>query len=265
MEPFYFGAGEKRLFGIHYRPARDAARNSAVVLCYPMGHEYIRAQRAFRQLSFRLAEAGFHVLRFDFYGCGDSAGESHEGEVEQWLEDIGSAIQEIKDLSGVTQVSLIGARLGATLATLAGGARPDVESMVLWDPIVKGKDYVRALDKRHRDWLRDVLPTPREIDRDDEILEITGFPLTVSLRRGLDEIDLSTVREYLPGRLFIVESIQPSVTLRWREHLKRLGVSLEYERIAGAGSRFRPGARSQALVPNPVLQSIASWIAKVSR
>jgi uncharacterized protein len=263
MEPFYFGTDEKRLFGIHHAPARGARRSSAVVLCYPMGPEYFIAHRAFRQLSLRLAEAGFHVLRFDFYGCGDSAGESDEGEVKQWLEDIGAAVDEIKDLSGAAKVSLTGARLGATLSALAASRRADVESIVLWDPIVKGAAYVRELEERHKDWMRNVLPQPTRINGDDEILEIAGFPLTGTLRSGIEELDLSGVREFLPGRLFIVETSVPSMTDRWREQMKRLGVGLDYQLIPGPKRWIQGRQSSRALVPNPVLQSIASWLAKV--
>ena len=49
------------------------ARQSAIVLCQPLGHGYLRAHRAFRNLAVSLASQGFHVLRFDYYGCGDSA------------------------------------------------------------------------------------------------------------------------------------------------------------------------------------------------
>ena len=69
--------------------------DGCIVLCYPMAHEYMYVHRAFRQLANRLARTGFHVFRFDYYGFGDSAGESEESHIEQWIKDISEAIDEI--------------------------------------------------------------------------------------------------------------------------------------------------------------------------
>lgn len=263
MEPFFFSAREKRLFGVYYAPARGPARPRAVVLCYPMGHEYIRAHRTFRQLSVRLAEAGFHALRFDYYGCGDSAGESEEGAVEQWLEDIGAAVDEIKDLSGAAEVTLIGARLGATLAALAAGRRRDVDGLALWDPIVKGDDYVRELTMLQKDWLRDGLPEPRRSDPDDPITEARGFPLTDRLRSGLEKLDLQSPAEWFARRMFIVDSLQLPVNLLWRKRAQGFPAEVEYERVAKSiwqkgikRSRFDP------LVPLRIVEAIIAWIVR---
>jgi len=66
MNVFYFGAGERRLFGV-YTPARHGGRRGAV-LCPPWGQEYLRAHRSIAQLANTLATAGVHVLRFDYSG-----------------------------------------------------------------------------------------------------------------------------------------------------------------------------------------------------
>ena len=71
MTPFYFGAGPQRLFGI-YEPAVLTGRGKrGAVLCYPWGPEYVHAHRVMRQLAIKLAGAGVHTLRFDFFGTGD--------------------------------------------------------------------------------------------------------------------------------------------------------------------------------------------------
>ena len=110
VEPFYFGTAGS-LFGCYHAPQGAKRRDSGVVLCNPMGFEYIRAHRAYRQLAIRLSHAGFPVLRFDYYGCGDSGGRSEEGEIGRWQEDISSAIDEIKERAGLERVCLIGMRL----------------------------------------------------------------------------------------------------------------------------------------------------------
>ena len=75
IEPFYFGTSSKPLFGCYHVPQSALRRDCGVLFCAPMGSEYVRFHRAYRQLADRLAKAGFPVLRFDFYGCGDSSGD----------------------------------------------------------------------------------------------------------------------------------------------------------------------------------------------
>ena len=142
MQPFYFGTSQEQLFGVYHAPESAARRSSAVVMCQPIGHEYLRAHRAFRNLAASLAENGFHVLRFDYLGCGDSSAGGDRTTVQQCLTDLSAAIDELKDMSGATKVTLVGLRVGAALAALTAARRRDVERVVLWDPVVDGAAYV---------------------------------------------------------------------------------------------------------------------------
>ena len=136
MKPFYFGSQEKPLFGCYHAPQAGPTRDCGVVLCHSMGNEYIRFHRAYRQLAIHLSNVGFPVLRFDFYGCGDSSSGCEQGQLRQWLTDISTAIDEIRRRCGLTKICLVGLRLGGSLAMLAGAARGDINGMVLWDPVV---------------------------------------------------------------------------------------------------------------------------------
>src|SRR5256885_16263297 len=89
--PLYFGPATARLFGLHDAPRTDAGREGSVVLCYPYGRDYMSAFRAYRTLALRLARAGFHVLRFDYRGTGDSAGDIGGASLQQGMDDIVAA------------------------------------------------------------------------------------------------------------------------------------------------------------------------------
>src|SRR5438093_192655 len=110
IEPFYFGKSPKSLFGCYHTPQASCYRECGVVLCSPMGEEYIRFHRAFRHLAGRLVAVGFPVLRFDFYGCGDSAGACTQGTLGQWCTDITTAMHEMRRRGGVQKVCLVGLR-----------------------------------------------------------------------------------------------------------------------------------------------------------
>ena len=64
----------------------------------------------------QLAAQGWHVLRFDYFGTGDSAGEFDEADLTGWEADIEQALDELLDMAGARKVALVGLRLGATLA-----------------------------------------------------------------------------------------------------------------------------------------------------
>jgi alpha/beta superfamily hydrolase len=136
MIPFYFGADDQRLYGV-YEPAHDSgAVSGAAVLCNPVGNEYIQAHRTMRNLSSRLSKAGFHVLRFDYYGTGDSSGGSEEGSPQRWRENIKAAVVELQEMTGAARISLVGLRFGANLAAqVATGSPAMINSLALWEPL----------------------------------------------------------------------------------------------------------------------------------
>ena len=133
MNPFYFGPSDRPLFGLFTRARESAPDAGAVLLCYPVGSEYMRAHRAFRQLNTLLNRAGFHVLRFDYSCTGDSAGEGVDARVSKWVDDVGWAIEELQDTAMVDRVSLVGLRWGATLAALAARGREDLDRLKIDD------------------------------------------------------------------------------------------------------------------------------------
>lgn len=143
MSAFFFGRADRQLFGYHH--AATGAANSAVVLCPAWGPEYQYAHRAFRSLARRLSERGVHALRFDYSGTGDSWGDTTEADTGVWLEDIALAVDELKAISSVSRIDLIGLRYGAHLAASAASARNDIRRVALWDPVIEGSDWTRQL------------------------------------------------------------------------------------------------------------------------
>ncbi|WP_052949810.1 serine aminopeptidase domain-containing protein [Dyella japonica] len=139
--PFYFGPG-RELFGF-YHPA--AGMRAAVLLCPPFGVEQIRCHRLYRQLAHGLAEAGFPVLRFDYFGTGDSAGESNAFEWTRCLADVVTAATELRMRHGGGRVLAFGARLGAN-AALAAAQAARLDGVVAWDVITDGAALVRQYD-----------------------------------------------------------------------------------------------------------------------
>jgi alpha/beta superfamily hydrolase len=264
MQPFYFGQPEKSLFGIYHPPSGDRARNCGIVICHPMGREYILGYRALRQLAYQLARAGFAVLRFDYYGCGDSAGEGHEGSLTQWVGDTEMAIEEVKSRGALSKICLIGARIGAVVALQLGSKRSDIEAVVLWDPVVNGKDYLDDLIAQHQEWLNDrprstLPPNPRK-----EMLEVLGFPIGPALEENLKQLTLLHVKTCLGRRVLTVETNGSSHGRQLHDCLKGAGWDSEYEHISAPRVWQRRAGYDNAVVPLKILQGIVGWASRIT-
>jgi Alpha/beta hydrolase family len=140
--PVWFGSRTRPLFGWFHAPLNGRAR-SAVVVCSPFAHEHTQAQYTLRLLGEQLAASGICVLRFDYDGMGDSAGGSSDpNRVAGWLGSIATAIAYVRRF-GCARVSMVGMRIGATLAAQAAAEDGAIDQLVLWDPCASGGAFLR--------------------------------------------------------------------------------------------------------------------------
>ncbi|HVT36812.1 MAG TPA: amino acid adenylation domain-containing protein, partial [Nevskiaceae bacterium] len=157
QEAFYFGAAGERLFGVITRPALPR-KAQAILICQSWGVEYMRSHRALQLLAQRLAESGFCVMRFDYYGTGDSAGESRGAGVQDWVRNIRAAARELRTRTGLHRLALLGVRLGALLAVHAREEGLDADQLLLWDPPPDGAKWLAELTRlcqlSHDNWNR---------------------------------------------------------------------------------------------------------------
>ncbi len=228
----------------------------SAVLCHPIGNEYVGAYRTMRVLAEQLADAGVSVLRFDYFGTGDSAGFGHEVSVEQWLMDIHCAIEETKETAGTERTSLIGVRLGATFAILSARRRSDIDRIVLWEPIVHGQEHVEQHMARHRSWLQ--FDRCRAEDSTDN--EALGFPFTDSLMREISELDLSIQDENEPDK--VLQLFHDERSKRRGRQLKGLGNRVEQQIISSPDFWLGRTAFDQPLVSKSNVESIVRWLTR---
>jgi pimeloyl-ACP methyl ester carboxylesterase len=140
--PLYFGREDRPLFGWIHTTAKRG--DLGMVICPPLGHEYVHSHRALRHLADAFARNGVPAMRFDYDGTGDSAGQDDDPDrVAAWLDSIREAIKTLRDATGCTRIGLLGVRVGATLAAMIA-AESVVECVVSWGS-VRGRQYLREL------------------------------------------------------------------------------------------------------------------------
>jgi len=250
IEPMFFGPAGS-LFGIYHPPGRSPQRPVAIVLCYPAGHEALRMHRSFRNLATWLARTGFPVLRFDYSGSGDSAGEGTDATLEAWQDDLQAAIDEVRRRSGATRVAIAGQRLGASLAWNVAHLRSDVELLVLWDPVVNGRQYLEQLRAVERAWRDRADRRGAGEPAPDHLL---GSPLSAGMQRQIEALDL--VASPCPrAQVFAIMASDAAEEAAWRD---RIAATYGHKRCAVAPTVdwLEPESIHTAAYPQAMLQLI---------
>lgn len=194
MEPFYFESQGDRLFAV-YHPASDVFSRRAILFCAPVFSEYFRTYRYLRKVAESWSQQGFHAMRFDYFGTGDSSGTWADTGPERWMSDISVAARELRDVSGCDTFKVFGTRLGATLALHAAssGELGQKADLVLFDAIASGRNYLHQLHESHARLLAGSDVRTRKVL---QALpgELAGFRRNDDFENQLHGIDLNEVR-----------------------------------------------------------------------
>lgn len=256
MIPFRFGSRVRQLNGVFHQAAELRVPSIGVLLCNPFGQEAIRTHRLYCVLSERLALLGFHVLRFDYYGTGDSAGDDEEGELLGWVSDTVVAHAELVRRSGSTKIVWIGARLGGTIAALSSAlVDPPIDGLVLWEPLIDGlgylNDYAVSPNSSSRSEARDAAPPTM-------LTEALGFCLHPILVRQLEHVTTETFRSTRAHRAAVIvredDQRSASLALLMREAIDDVRVST----FAHAFDFNSDEALNTSIVPIGALQVLIS-------
>ena len=134
-------------FGWFHATPEGKQREVAVLLCQGIMREASLAYCSMRALGDDLAAAGYPALRFDY----PAAGNAPDSDLNEsghhwtaWQNSIDSAIEWLHG-QGVRRVVLCGLGGGATLATLVAEKRRDIAALLLLEPAIIGRSYIRQM------------------------------------------------------------------------------------------------------------------------
>jgi len=248
---FWFGPEERRLFGWLHQPA-DAPRGG-IVLCSPVGYEHPLAYRTYVALADALAAAGFLVLRFDYDGTGDSAGDDYEpGRVAAWLTSIDRAIDFLRPLTDT--LAVVGMRLGATLAATAVARRDDVDLAVLWDPCISGRAFIRESKMLH---IVGVGVDEQPID--DGAFEAAGHVFTRETVEELSAISLTDIDSAIAREVLVLTRPDRAFNNKTRAHLDATNV-ITWGEAVGQAELLDELELLDDKIPTEAVAHIVSWL-----
>lgn len=179
-ESLHFEGATGPLFGVLHLNRTQALRGQ-VLLTPPWGEELNTTRRLASQAASRMADAGWAVLRYDPWGCGDSGGDQPSFDWDAWQADARAAWQFLASRCEGRTTSLQpahwvwGIRAGALLAAdlvqslqrqpVSG---PVPHHMLWWQPVLHGRLMVKQWQRQariqswHKDSAESHAPTPSD-------------------------------------------------------------------------------------------------------
>ena len=127
------------LHGMLHEPESSRARGVCILLLSPGIKGRVGPHRLYLKLTEPLVAAGFHVLRFDYYGLGDSAGELGERVMAdmynsiqggRYVDDTIAAMDWMSDRHGISRFVGSGLCGGSISALLTAQADKRVEALL---------------------------------------------------------------------------------------------------------------------------------------
>jgi len=227
FQPLYFEGGGGSLYGVHHMPNPGSSIRHGILIVPPLGQEYVRVHKTLQKLAADLAKIGFDVLRFDYTGTGDSD-DSGVWDLNTWHLDSQRALTHLKSLSGAEKVSLIGIRLGASLAM---GLEASADQLILWDPIANGALYLSELQSLHDELCNSPLYFPNQRRSSVSPTELAGHSLVGAMRDSLMAFDLRATMRVRASAITWLDAEPTDASARYEDFSDKLGDNCFHQRL----------------------------------
>jgi pimeloyl-ACP methyl ester carboxylesterase len=146
--PAFFAASNETLFGILTRPALSECDQAVIVLSGGGSPTSLNRNRLSVRLCRRFAAEGFHAMRFDYRGIGESSGVLQRFRLhEPFSDDVVGATNWLKG-HGLRSFFLLGSCFGARTALAATSSIPDVAGLILVCPPIRDFEMGERLSTR---------------------------------------------------------------------------------------------------------------------
>jgi alpha/beta superfamily hydrolase len=126
---------DRPVYCVQYIPEKDHDKRLGVILCKPIWGERIRTHRIFTNLGRMLRSEGFTVITCDYYGDGNSGGDTLDLNFFGMVEDLETLCCYLERKYHLEKFALVGLRIGANCAIEAEKRIPGLTQMILFEPI----------------------------------------------------------------------------------------------------------------------------------
>lgn len=203
-ELYYTDINDKSHFIHEHVP--DEIKRVPFIFLNPLFDEKKRSQKFYAETARKFCTHGIPVIRFDYYGAGDSEGQLYELNLPEQLKSVKSIIDKTLKKFQTDKINLFGLRFGADLAIEFASQYPQyVNQLILIEPLVNGKRYLIEQRSRRKIFHR----LNRMTDVPDNIIingkhfeDHQGYPISEDNNSFLEKLDslntaLSNVNVFL--------------------------------------------------------------------
>ena len=144
---YYFESNKKNHFIHEHQP--EEVKGYPYIFLNPIFDEKKRSQRFYSETARELCCNGIPVIRFDYYGTGDSYGQLYEMNLESTIYTIKDLIDKVVKKYCCSKINLLGLRIGADIAlNITKCYSENVNNVFLIEPVIIGKRFL--LEQRSR-------------------------------------------------------------------------------------------------------------------
>ena len=140
---FFLEENKKRIYCVEYLPCEDDDNHYGVILCKPIWGERMRTHIIFTNLARLLTSEGFTVITCDYFGDGNSDGDTLDLTYTGMIDDINVLYHYISNKHQLRFFALIGLRIGANCAISVHNGIELLRKMILIEPIISLIDCLK--------------------------------------------------------------------------------------------------------------------------
>jgi pimeloyl-ACP methyl ester carboxylesterase len=199
------------------------------------------------------------VLRFDYDGTGDAAGDHRDPDrLRGWIDSIDEACRYVLAHANARELTLLGLRFGASLAALHAchHALPAVRQLILWDPVVQGRRFVRGLSL-----IAASPPADHEGWQCDASVSVAGTVHGADTLAAMAGVDLLTQEAPPVRRILVLRRPEREEAGALAERWLAQGAAVECLSVDGTAELIERAAE-EAQAPAGIFQVLCDWLAR---
>lgn len=247
--PIVFYNQRQQINGILHLPTTHDALCPAVAFFHGFTGTKVEPHRIFVKTARELAAIGFYVLRFDFRGCGDSAGDFSEMTIGGEISDAMKSIDVLTAMRGVDpeRIGVLGLSMGGCVAACVSGQDTRVKSTVMWAP----------LSDDPPDRKNEILERSKNIPTPEAIAELNPNIVGKAFYEELPDLFPSVTIQQFTGALLVIHGSGDDVVpvshgRRYYELMEGRDALTELEIVDKADHTFNTVAWEQAVIARSV-------------
>jgi pimeloyl-ACP methyl ester carboxylesterase len=192
---------------------------------------------------------------------GDSSGDALDANLlEAWIQSVDDAAAELRAITGVKDVAVIGIRLGAMLAVSSAARGANIQDLVLWGPSATGRAMLREMRAfGNMESLNSEKGSARSAEAPHGF-QIGGFLIAPETQRALESFNLSTLPAMPSRRILLLSRDNLPRDAKLIRALESSGSIVEV--AVGEGFAAMMALVDEAIPPTATSLAIAEFLAK---